>query len=206
MAKKDTFEWLDNTGSNEYKRNDENAFRDNIEKKIERYLKQVQKAARKYKLIDKGNLVSEKGYRVERTDIDKITMLQIFMINYGLYQDKGVQGVKDSSNAPNSPYKFKTLGMPESAIESLSKSIKSGKKKVRNVQYEKVGLETKASDSEGDVMSQARSMAYMIKSYGIKTKPFFTEVFEKNFGKLTESDKEALKKSLVATLIKQNRK
>ena len=206
MGSKDNFQWLDSTGSSEYNITDNQAYADATMKKISKFLIDVQKAARKYNLIGKGNLVSQKGYRVNRTDQDNITIIEIFMINYGMFQNKGVKGVDSISNAPNSPYQFKTYGMPKSAIDGIAASIRSGKRMTRNVKSKKVGLEKKSKSETDSVMSEAKRIAYMIKKYGIKTKPFFTEAFEKSFGKLTNDEIVAFKKQLVATIVKQNRK
>lgn len=199
MAKND-FEWLDGTGSSSFNIEDKSAFETTLEKKIAKFLLDVQKGVRKYGLIGSGKLATEQGYKTKVTKQPQLTQVEIFMINYGMFQNFGVKGIRSHKNAPDSPYKFKTYGMPQSARDGIRAMIMKGKKKTRNVKYEKVGLERKNKDSKDPIDIQVADAVYKIKKYGIKTKPFFTEAFEKHFGTFDEEMIKAIKKQMVTTL------
>ena len=93
--------------------------------------------------------------------------------------------------------------MDEAGRQSIRKMITSGKKKVRNVQYKKVGLETKASEKRNPIDVQTDQAIWNIKKYGIKAKPFFTEAFRKQFGKFDTELFTAIKKQIIAELKKK---
>jgi hypothetical protein len=203
MASKADLKWLSTTGTD--RDLSKSSIPQALDKKIDKFLKQVQKNARKYKLIGTGNLVSEKGYRVETIQDNANTIIQIFMVNYGMYQNRGVRGLRSFSNAPDSPYSFKKWGMSKEGLKSIADGIRRGKYITKNVKYKRVGLERKATESKDPIEQQAKQIAYNIKKYGIKTKPFFTEAFQSAFGKFDTIEIDAIKKDLVATLIKSNK-
>lgn len=111
------------------------------------------------------------------------------MEEYGLYQDKGVRGVK--SNYPenrNSPYSYKSssnlIGL-EGATGSLGKWAKSKRLRFRDVKgrylsYKSIGF----------------ILANSIKNKGLKASLFFTKPFEKGFDNLEENLKEAYGKDV----------
>jgi len=69
------------------------------------FLLNLGKFANKRKVIASGKLLSE-----SRFDING-NIMRIIVPDYFDYPNEGVQGVKSSKNAPNSPYKFKHYGM-----------------------------------------------------------------------------------------------
>lgn len=197
---KNNFEWLDNTGSSSYSVAGKGEFETTLEKKIAKFLVDVAKGARKYKLIGTGKLASQQGYRVNVIKQPQLTQVEIFMLNYGMFQNFGVKGIKSHRNAPNSPYKFKTWGMPQATRDAMRSMVMKSKQKTRNVKYEKVGLEGKNKESKDPVDVQVADAVYKIKKFGIKTKPFFTEAFEKHFGTFDEEMIKAIKKQFVTQL------
>lgn len=202
------FEWLDATGSSEYNIEDEQAVQKSIEAKVQKFLLDVQAGARRYKLIGSGKLVSPQGTNVKTYKQGSLTLVEIYMIYYGMFQNFGVKGWGDTKNAPNSPYSFKTKGMSESGIASIREMIKRGKKITRNVKYKKIGLETKVGDSKGktkgsDLDNQVNSAVWNIKKYGIKTKPFYTEAWNKHFKGFDNDLFDAMKKQIIAEFKKK---
>ena len=126
------------------------------------------------KLLDKTKIdVNEDG-----------SGLKIRMLDYYDYVNKGVRGVDDESNAPNSPYQYKTYKMPKKARDGLKKYIESGKASIRVVNQKKttIGAEKKKISL---IDLKTNTLVYLIKKYGIKTTNFFdiaTESVTKNLG------------------------
>ena len=113
--------------------------------------------------------------------------LTITMLDYYDFVNEGVKGVRNSKNAPNSPYKFKNYGMNAEGRASIKEYILSGKAKVRNTGGDKargIGLERKGvkmSEKKSLIDSQVDTLIYNIKKYGIKKTDYFTDAFEKVF-------------------------
>lgn len=97
--------------------------------------------------------------------------IKISMIDYYDFVNKGVKGVRSSKNAPNSPYQYKTYGMPLSARQGIKKYIENGKASLKLEKPKKttIGAEQKITTID----EQVQTMIYLIKKYGIKTTNFF---------------------------------
>jgi len=114
--------------------------------------------------------------------------LTISVLDYYDYVNKGVQGVRNSKNAPGSPYKYKNYGMNEEGKSSIKKYILSGKAKVRNIRNDKaagLGLESKGirqKPKKSLLDSQVDNLIFMIKKYGIKKTNYFDDAVNKVFG------------------------
>jgi hypothetical protein len=195
MAKKNDFSWLKSIGGDGYEKIDESAIKNEADRLVAKFMKEVQKEAKRFKLKGTGALTSEEGYRIEKTSKGGLTTIEIYMIYYGLFQDRGVKGFPTNNpvaekNAPDSPYQFKHGKMGEDGLESIKNMILRGRAKIKKVKkYKKIKSEKKYEadanlKSKDPVEQQAKQIAYMIKKHGIKTKPFFKNAFEKSFGKL----------------------
>ena len=103
--------------------------------------------------------------------------IKISMINYYNFVNKGVKGVDDFSNAPNSPYQFKTYGMPKKARDGIKKYILTGKARTR-LETSKKTI-TGAQKKNVSINSQVQTMVYLIKKWGIKTTNFFDNATER---------------------------
>ena len=109
---------------------------------------------------------------------------KISMLDYYDYVNKGVRGVDDESNAPSSPYQYKTYKMPKKARDGLKKYIQSGKASIRVVNKKKttIGAEVKRVSL---IDLKTNTLVYLIKKYGIKTTNYFdiaTESVAKDLG------------------------
>jgi hypothetical protein len=204
MAKDNEFDWLDRTGSGDFKIEEANAVSKFLDSKAKRFLLDVQKNARKYKLIGSGKLVGSGGNRVKITKQGSLTFAEFYLIYYGFFQNYGVKGWGDSKNAPDSPYQFKSKGMDEAGVSAIRKMIMSGRKKTKNVKYKKVGLERKGKDGQvsNPIDTATNQAVWNIKKYGIKSKPFYTEAWNKHFGKFDNELFTAMKRVIVAELLK----
>lgn len=209
MAKKDEVQWLNSLGQDGYKKVDENAIDDVMTKRVAVFLSTAQQLAIDYDLIGDGNLTSSKGYKTKTQTKGGLTTIEIYLIYYGLFQDRGVQGYQAKYNAPKSPYKFRHKYMSEDGLQSIKNMITKGRAKIRNVEkYEKVGFERKTEkikETKDTLTKQAEDIAANIKKYGIKTKPFFRKAFEKVFGKLDYEMVEAVKKQIITRLQMKNK-
>jgi len=99
--------------------------------------------------------------------------LSFSMLEYGVYQDKGVKGTKSNYiENKNSPFSYKSKMPPRKSIEDWVKS--------RRFQFR---------DKKGRFMSYT-SMSYIIQrsifQKGLKASLFFTKPFEQGFKKLPD--------------------
>lgn len=130
--------------------------------------------------------------------------LQIRMLNYYDYPNKGVKGVKSSANAPTSPYQYKTFGMNRDGRKSISDYVLSGRAKIRTVRSDKavgIGLERKGVSA---IESKVNTLIYLIKAYGIKTTNYFDDAFNKVFKDFAVTAADAVGRDIVITIQRLN--
>ena len=126
-----------------------------------------------------GNLLRKTKVTVNEEDGKRV--LTISIPRYYDYPNEGVRGWGDSSNSPNSPYKFKTKGMNVAGRKSIKEYIQSGKAKVTNqtvIRKRPLGGEKKSISL---IDAQVNKLVYLIKKYGIKTTRYFDDAFEDSF-------------------------
>lgn len=129
-------------------------------------------------LSARGNVASGKlGDSIEGETYTKKgeATLQIKILDYFDFVNEGVQGVRSSKNAPNSPYKFKNYGVPEGMRQSLQQYIQSGKAKISSVINDKalgIGNEKKSLSL---LDAQVNTLGFLIKAFGIKSSHYFTD-------------------------------
>lgn len=145
----------------------------------------IAKFADEKKVTASGELLKSMASEIERGKGYEVFRLR--MLDYYDYPNEGVKGVDSDRNAPNSPYQYKTYGMPKTGIDSLKRYITSGRAKISSVRRDValgIGLEKKGlrSGSKKTLLDkQANTMAYMIKKYGIKATNYFNLAFEETF-------------------------
>ena len=140
-------------------------------------------------------------------------ILQIRLLDYYDYPNEGVRGVKSSRNAPNSPYRYKNFGVPDSMKQSLKEYIQSGKAKISSVQRDVakgIGFESKYSkiSTAGKatlIDRQVATLGYLIKAFGIKATNYFTDSFDATFKDFEVTIGEAVGRDIVITLERINR-
>jgi flagellin-like hook-associated protein FlgL len=136
----------------------------------------------------KNKNITSSGKLADNIDIvanDNGTGVYINMIDYYDFVNKGVKGVNSSKNAPNSPYKYKTYGMPQTARRELKEYINSGKASIRVVNTKKttIGAEQKR---ESLIDTKVNQLVYNIKKYGIKTTGYLDNAMNNVLPKLSE--------------------
>ena len=160
------------------------------------FYKKVSEKAKDKGVIDSGRMISGDNFKGTITDKGDMTEINLFMIEYADYVNKGVQGRLDSSNAPDSPYKFKKKGLGEEGMKSILASIERGKMRISDTsktKYGVVGLErkSKTTANQKDINEkEAARISWLISAYGIKTTHFldlawqeFTKEMEKDLAK-----------------------
>jgi hypothetical protein len=110
--------------------------------------------------------------------------LSIEMLEYGLFQDKGVRGKTSSTKAPQSPYKFgRGTGVKGGLTRGIDKWVRA-----RRFQFR---------DKDTGRFMSYKSTAFLITrsiyNKGIKPSLFFTKPFEKAFKNLNKDLLEAYK-------------
>lgn len=163
----------------------------------------IAKFADEKKITASGELLKSMQSEIERGP--GFETFRLRMLDYFDYPNEGVKGVDFSSNAPNSPYQYRTYGMPEKAINSLKTYILSGKAKIRSVKKDValgIGLEAKGLRSGNKktlIQKQAETMAFMIKKYGIKATNYFNLAIEDTFKDFDIVMSEAVGEDIVLT-------
>jgi len=169
----------------------------------------LSKYGNKKQVVGSGKLLSNIIPEIE--SIGTAKTLKIRMLDYYDYPNEGVRGKDDASNAPKSPYKYQTYGMPDSMKKSLKDYIQSGKAKINVVRKDKalgIGLEKKgvrSSARKSLIDTQVATMGFLIKKFGIKSTHYFTDAFKETFKDFEVTMTEALGKDIVVTLDRINR-
>jgi chemotaxis response regulator CheB len=203
QAQLKNLDWLNQTGQSDFVKYESKEVNNLLEYYGIEFIKNVSEAIRQKELINSGKLSSSLSQKIV-PDGSKVT-LELYIADYYRFVDKGVKGVKSSKNAPDSPYKFKTLtGMSASGRASIKSLITNGKAKVRTItqsasRTEERGLKYKSSKSLID--KQTDTLIYMIKKYGIKKTGFFSDTFAKTFSTLEKDLAEALGYEVAINLI-----
>ena len=167
----------------------------------ELFLKNLAKYAEQRQVVYKGEILTRSIFRI----VDGNT-LQIIVPEYFDYPNEGVRGVKSSSNAPNSPYRYKTLGMNEEGRRSIREYIESGHAKIANVKNDRafgIGREGKHKKL---IDVQTDTLVYLIKAFGLKKTDYFTDALKETFSDFEIKMSEAVGADIVFTLEKLNRK
>jgi flagellin-like hook-associated protein FlgL len=136
----------------------------------------------------KNKNITSSGQLADNIDIvanDNGTGVYINMIDYYDFVNKGVKGVNSSKNAPNSPYKYKTYGMPESARKGLKTYINSGKASIRVVNTKKTTIAAEQKRISL-IDTKVNQLVYNIKKYGIKTTGYLDNAMSIVLPKLSE--------------------
>lgn len=161
-------------------------------------------------LVDTGAMTNEKNYKAKIIQSGSTSEIELYMLFYSRFIDQGVQGVFDNTNAPNSPYKFKTLGMPEKVRKKFINYVKRNKQRITDTTKTgsgKIGLEVKASDrpNKKDINEkEADQLIYLIKAFGIKETKFIRNAWKKTIKDVDPQLREAALQRLKFIFLKSN--
>lgn len=183
MAKVKDFDF-DFGGDDSFDLNEVKAADNNLNVLAGQFYLRVQERARALGLINTGAMLSDDNFKSTITTQGNKTQLDMYMVEYADYVNEGVQGKLKQDNAPNSPYKFRNLGMSEEGRKSILRSVTEGKMKASDpskVRYGKIGLERKSQETANQQEineREAERIIYLIKSYGIKTTNFINDAWK----------------------------
>jgi len=177
------FKWTG--GKDDFILGDGGAIKDELQRLGEELQLNIAESARAKGLIASGSLTRDENFVFKfGSDGEKKTM-ELYMNYYADFINQGVQGVVKNSNAPSSPYKFKSFGMSADGRKNIIKYIQSGKAMVRNMKYAKQGLERKkvseGKKKKSDIEKQADQLIAIIKAVGIKRTDYLDEAIAKTF-------------------------
>jgi len=128
--------------------------------------------------------------------------LDIYLPYYAKFVDKGVKGVLDDSNSPNSPYQFKNFGMSEDGRKNLKKYISQAKKKITASDVSKF-KSTKQEDKNKNIAdTRLNTLIYLIKAYGIKTTNFYSNAVDKSFKGLEKNIADSIGVNIAVNITK----
>ena len=131
----------------------------------------------------------EKNITFDIIDEQGMKVMNIYVVDYAKFIDKGVKGWGSSKNAPTSPYSY---GNPakRSSNGQFRKSIKnyilSGKAKVVATDVKKYGAVKYEKKNKSLIDQQTDQLMYLIRRYGIKTTNFLSGTIDKTFGTLAQ--------------------
>jgi hypothetical protein len=174
------------------------------------FLENINKYAKDLEVTNSGNLL--KSMTAEISDTNNLKTFTLKLLDYFDYPNEGVKGIDSSRNAPNSPYQYKTYGMPKEALSSLKKYILGGRAKISSVKKDKalgIGMEKKGlrgAKGKSAIDTQVATMAYMIKKFGIKATHYFDLAFEETFKDFDDVMNEALGEDIQITIELINKK
>lgn len=112
------------------------------------------------------------------------TTLNIHVVEYAKFVDKGVKGWGSSKNAPRSPYSFHNPAKTSSNGEfrkSIKRYIESGKAKVRVSDVKKYGAVGGEVKKLPLIDLKVNKLMYLIRRFGIKTTNFLQQPIEQSF-------------------------
>jgi hypothetical protein len=124
--------------------------------------------SKKTRIGDRGKLIADlqpKPYPMDASG--KLRIEIVTMQDHWEFLDKGVQGVKNKSKAPNSPFKFKNLGVPKTMLRSFADyAARTG---VREIKGTTLATKGKSKIQAGrDILKVAKQLAIATKISGIK--------------------------------------
>lgn len=110
--------------------------------------------------------------------------LNIHVVEYAKFVDKGVKGWGSSKNAPASPYSYHNPAKTSSNGEfrkSIKRYIESGNAKVRVSDVRKYGAVGGEKKKLSLIDLKVNKLMYLIRRFGIKTTNFLQQPLEQSF-------------------------
>jgi len=129
--------------------------------------------SKKTRIGDRGKLIADLAPKPFPIDANGNLKIQIVtMQDHWEYLDKGVQGLRNKAKAPNSPFKFRNLGTPDSMIDSFKEYIsklglKSVKTPTKRIRLYNTKNKKKVANYDA-IEKAAKGMAIATKLSGIK--------------------------------------
>jgi hypothetical protein len=163
--------------------------------------------SKKTRIGDRGKLIADlqpKPYPMDASGNLKIEI--VTMQDHWEFVDKGVQGIRNKSKAPNSPFRFRNLGTPDAMVNSFKEYISRLGLKTAKINGKKKSLyktKNKKKIANYDKIEQAaRGMAVATKISGIKAVNYVEPaVGEKRLKILSQAMSKELGKQVLASIV-----
>lgn len=170
--------------------------------KAELFKKEWSDILNRKKIIASGD-IEQVDYEV--VEYPSKVVLNISYPYYAKFVDKGVRGALDSSNAPDSPYKFKdTYRMSKEGRESIKRWLSSAKAKVKTTDVKKYGAKgvEKKFKRISELDRGINRTIFLIKGYGIKKRDFIEPTIKKTLEGFEKELGEAIGKTITINIFR----
>jgi len=184
-SQKINLDFLNETGTTQYQKVDMKGVDAILLEYANKFKTNLVASIRKYQVTASGEMQSDDNLYfdlVEESDGSKT--LNIFVVEYAKYVDKGVKGWGSSKNAPLSPYSYSNPAKTSSNGEfrkSIKRYIESGKAKVRVSDVRKYGAVGGEQKKLSLIDLKVNKLMYLIRRFGIKTTNFLQQPLEQSF-------------------------
>lgn len=211
MSKEEGLSFIDSTGDDSFSLSNIKKGNESIEDLAALFLLKIQEKAKDKLIIDTGEMISGDNFKQTISTTPDTTELEMFMVYYADFVNKGVKGFIDDSNAPNSPYSYKRIGIAKEGREKILKRVESGKMKISDTSKTKYGLEKlenkalKTPNQSEINKREAERIAYLISAYGIKTTNFIDEAWKEWKKELPKNLSKVARIILIESLKKINK-
>jgi len=164
--------------------------------------------SKKTRIGDRGKLIADlqpKPYPMDASGNLKIEI--VTMQDHWEFVDKGVQGIRNKSKAPNSPFRFRNLGTPDAMVNSFKEYISRLGLKTAKINGKKKSLyntKNKKKVANYDAIEKAaKGMAVATKISGIKAVNYVEPaVGKKRLKILSKAMSKEIGKRITASIVK----
>lgn len=184
-SQKINLDFLNDTGTTQYQKVDMKGIDAILLEYANKFKSNLVASIKTHQITASGRMQSDDNLYfnlVEESDGSKT--LNIHVVEYAKYVDKGVKGWGSSKNAPSSPYSFSNPARTSSNGQfrrNIKEYIESGKAKVRVSDVRKYGAVGGEKKKLSLIDAKVNKLMYLIRRFGIKTTNFLQQPIEQSF-------------------------
>lgn len=184
-SQKINLDFLNDTGTTQYQKVDMKGIDAILLEYANKFKSNLVASIKTHQVTASGRMQSDDNLYfnlVEESDGSKT--LNIHVVEYAKYVDKGVKGWGSSKNAPSSPYSFSNPARTSSNGQfrrNIKEYIESGKAKVRVSDVRKYGAVGGEKKKLSLIDAKVNKLMYLIRRFGIKTTNFLQQPIEQSF-------------------------
>lgn len=184
-SQKINLDFLNETGTTTYQKVDMKGVDAILLEYANKFKTNLVASIKQHQVVASGEMQSDDNLYfdlVEESDGSKT--LNIHVVEYAKFVDKGVKGWGSSKNAPLSPYSYHNPAKTSSNGEfrkSIKRYIESGKAKVRVSDVRKYGAVGGEVKKLPLIDLKVNKLMYLIRRFGIKTTNFLQQPLEQSF-------------------------
>lgn len=184
-SQKINLDFLNETGTSKYQKVDMKGVDAILLEYAQKFKTNLVASIKRHQVTASGDMQSDDNLYFDLVEeSDGSTTLNIHVVEYAKFVDKGVKGWGSSKNAPFSPYSFHNPAKTSSNGEfrkSIKRYIESGKAKVRVSDVKKYGAVGGEVKKLPLIDLKVNKLMYLIRRFGIKTTNFLQEPLEQSF-------------------------